>query len=151
MIPLARELGIGLVPWSPMGAGMLTAVWKSRDDIPDGDVRKTMHNKFSEENFDKVCARAERRPSALMVMMHLLLMLVRPCSSVHRGVDVYRLTSPVSCVKLSGDEHWRAASLAFTGGTYIHRLQPPTALLLSTAMPWSHTSPRDRSSACFAV
>lgn len=52
---MARELGIGLVPWAPLGSGMLTATWKTRDEMPD-DFRKGGATKFSVENFDKVRA-----------------------------------------------------------------------------------------------
>lgn len=48
-----RELGIGIVPWGLMGSGMLTAAWKSRDDIPEAGIL-TMASKCSEANFDKV-------------------------------------------------------------------------------------------------
>jgi len=54
VIPLARELGIGIVPWAPMGAGFLTGAFTSRADFKEGDLRVHHHSKMSEENFDKV-------------------------------------------------------------------------------------------------
>lgn len=42
------ELGIGFVPFSPLGRGLLTA---SKDALGDGDFRKTMP-RFSNENFE---------------------------------------------------------------------------------------------------
>ena len=54
MIPLARELGIGIVPWGPLGAGFLTGAFTSRADFQPGDLRVHHHTKMSEENFDKV-------------------------------------------------------------------------------------------------
>ena len=41
MLPLLRELGIGFVPYSPLGLGFLTGQIRSVDDIPDDDWRKT--------------------------------------------------------------------------------------------------------------
>ena len=54
MIPTARELGIGIVTWAPMGAGFLTGAFTSRADFKEGDIRAQHHTKMSEENFDKV-------------------------------------------------------------------------------------------------
>jgi aryl-alcohol dehydrogenase-like predicted oxidoreductase len=41
VIPVLRELGIGLVPYSPLGRGFLTASVRP-DDIPAGDFRASM-------------------------------------------------------------------------------------------------------------
>jgi len=41
LLPLLRELGIGLVPYAPLGHGFLTGQIRTPDDIPDGDWRKT--------------------------------------------------------------------------------------------------------------
>lgn len=46
----ARELGVKIVAYSPLGRGFLTGTMKSRDDLHDGDNRKN-HPRFSEENF----------------------------------------------------------------------------------------------------
>jgi aryl-alcohol dehydrogenase-like predicted oxidoreductase len=40
IIPALRELGIGLVPFSPLGRGFLTGTTKRAEDYPDGDYRK---------------------------------------------------------------------------------------------------------------
>jgi aryl-alcohol dehydrogenase-like predicted oxidoreductase len=47
----ARELGTSIVAYAPLGKGFLTGSIKSRDDFPEGDARKTMFPRFSEENF----------------------------------------------------------------------------------------------------
>ncbi len=39
ILPLCRELGIGFVPYSPLGRGFLTGQFKSRADLPEGDWR----------------------------------------------------------------------------------------------------------------
>lgn len=39
ILPTARELGIGFVPYSPLGRGFLTGAIRSRADIPEGDWR----------------------------------------------------------------------------------------------------------------
>jgi len=50
ILPLLRELGIGLVPYSPLGHGLLTGSIRSVDDFPDDDWRKT-NPRFTGENF----------------------------------------------------------------------------------------------------
>ena len=41
LFPVLRELGIGLVPYSPLGRGFLTGVAKPAGQYEDNDVRKT--------------------------------------------------------------------------------------------------------------
>ncbi len=52
ILPLLRELGIGLVPYSPLGHGLLTGKIRSVDDFPDDDWRKT-NPRFTGENFTR--------------------------------------------------------------------------------------------------
>ena len=37
ILPRLRELGIGMVPYSPLGHGLLTGEIRSAADIPDDD------------------------------------------------------------------------------------------------------------------
>uniref|UniRef100_A0A8H7XLH4 NADP-dependent oxidoreductase domain-containing protein n=1 Tax=Psilocybe cubensis TaxID=181762 RepID=A0A8H7XLH4_PSICU len=53
LLKTCRELGIAVVAYSPLGRGMLTGTYKSHDDIPDGEWRKTIP-KFSRENFPNI-------------------------------------------------------------------------------------------------
>ena len=41
LLPLLRELDIGLVPYAPLGHGFLTGQIRTPEEIPDGDWRKT--------------------------------------------------------------------------------------------------------------
>ena len=51
IIPLLRELGIGLVPFSPLGRGFLAGAVKRAEEYPDDDYRS--HDpRFQGENFD---------------------------------------------------------------------------------------------------
>jgi len=51
IIPLLRELGIGLVPFAPLGRGFLTGSVKRAEEYPETDYR---HNdpRYKGENFD---------------------------------------------------------------------------------------------------
>ncbi|KAE9372427.1 aldo-keto reductase, putative [Stipitochalara longipes BDJ] len=51
VLEAARECGTSIVAYAPLGKGFLTGTIKSRDDFPEGDTRKTMFPRFSEENF----------------------------------------------------------------------------------------------------
>lgn len=50
ILPLLRELGIGFVPYSPLGHGLLTGQIRTVDDFTDDDWRKT-NPRFTGENF----------------------------------------------------------------------------------------------------
>jgi aryl-alcohol dehydrogenase-like predicted oxidoreductase len=50
ILATCRELGIGFVPYSPLGRGFLTGRFKSAADIPENDRRK-IFPRFQEENF----------------------------------------------------------------------------------------------------
>ena len=52
VLPVTRELGIGFVPYSPLGHGFLTGQIRSMDDFADDDWRKTSP-RFMGENFQR--------------------------------------------------------------------------------------------------
>src|SRR5215217_1161089 len=52
VLPVLRELGIGLVPYSPLGHGFLTGHIHSFDDMDENDWRRT-NPRFMGENFDR--------------------------------------------------------------------------------------------------
>jgi aryl-alcohol dehydrogenase-like predicted oxidoreductase len=74
IITLLRELGIGLVPFSPLGRGFLTGVVKRAEEYPESDYR---HNdpRYKGENFDanmraaqivrEIATRRDARPAQI--------------------------------------------------------------------------------------
>jgi aryl-alcohol dehydrogenase-like predicted oxidoreductase len=60
IIPLLRELGIGLVPFCPLGRGFLTGEVKRAEEYPEGDFRRT-DPRYQGENFD-----ANRRAAGIV-------------------------------------------------------------------------------------
>ncbi|MHB0881901.1 aldo/keto reductase [Paenibacillus sp. SEL1] len=52
VLPLLNELGIGFVPYSPLGRGFLTGQIKKFDDLPEDDYRRHFP-RFQGENFHK--------------------------------------------------------------------------------------------------
>src|SRR2546421_3098308 len=51
VLPALRELGIGLVPFSPLGRGFLTGSVKRAEEYPEGDYRRG-DPRYQGENFD---------------------------------------------------------------------------------------------------
>lgn len=52
ILPICQDLGIGFVPYSPLGRGFLTGQINSRADLPEDDYRRN-DPRYSEENFDQ--------------------------------------------------------------------------------------------------
>jgi aryl-alcohol dehydrogenase-like predicted oxidoreductase len=52
ILPTCRELGIGFVPYSPLGRGFLTGRFTKFDDLPADDFRRRQP-RFQGENFQK--------------------------------------------------------------------------------------------------
>jgi aryl-alcohol dehydrogenase-like predicted oxidoreductase len=52
LLPLLRELGVGFVPYSPLGHGFLTGTIRSPEELAADDWRKT-NPRFTEGNFEK--------------------------------------------------------------------------------------------------
>ena len=52
ILPTLKELGIGLVPYSPLGRGFLSGAFQTRDDLIPAD-RRHAHPRFQEGNFEQ--------------------------------------------------------------------------------------------------
>ena len=59
ILPTVRELGIGFVPYSPLGRGFLTGRFRRFEEIPEGDYRRNSP-RFQGENFQKNLALVDR-------------------------------------------------------------------------------------------
>ena len=51
LVPLLHELGIGLVPFAPLGRGFLTGAVRRAEDYPEGDYRRG-DPRYQGENFE---------------------------------------------------------------------------------------------------
>ena len=52
IIPVLRELRIGLVPFSPLGRGFLTGATKRAEEMAESDFRRINDPRYQGENFD---------------------------------------------------------------------------------------------------
>jgi aryl-alcohol dehydrogenase-like predicted oxidoreductase len=59
ILPTVRELGIGFVPYSPLGRGFLSGRFRSPDDFAEDDFRR-YHPRFQGENLERNLELVER-------------------------------------------------------------------------------------------
>ena len=59
ILPVCRELGVGFVPYSPLGRGFLTGRIRSREDLPEQDYRR-VSPRFAAENLERNLALVAR-------------------------------------------------------------------------------------------
>ena len=86
IIPLLRELGIGLVPFAPLGRGFLTGEAKRGEDYPAHDFR---HNdpRYQGENFD-ANVRAASAVRDLAAAKHATPAQIALAWLLHKGDDI---------------------------------------------------------------
>ena len=61
VLPTCRELGIGFVPYSPLGRGFLSGRFKSPNDLDEGDFRRR-GPRFTGDNLEINCSLLRRSP-----------------------------------------------------------------------------------------
>lgn len=117
VLPTIRELGIGLVPYSPLGRGFLTGIAKRAEDMPEGDWRKANVPRFQGENFDRnlalveavkeIAARKGCTPAqiALAWLLHLGKDIV-PIPGTKRLAYMRENTASASVVLTAEDMKW---------------------------------------------
>ena len=80
VIPTCRELGIAIVPYSPLGRGFLTGNIRSLKNLHESDVRFKISPRFQGENLEKVSWGPE---PAWTVLQHFYLMCT--CCYCHKS------------------------------------------------------------------
>ena len=53
VVPTCRELGVGVVAYSPLGRGFLTGRFQSAADFASGDIRQSTQPRFAEGNLER--------------------------------------------------------------------------------------------------
>jgi len=109
VLPTCRQLGIALVPYSPLGRGFLTGAIRSAGQLSPDD-RRRIHPRFSSDNLDHnlgladelaVLAKSWGRTAAQLALGWLL----------SRGEDIVPIPGTRSIARL--DENAAAANLRF--------------------------------------
>jgi aryl-alcohol dehydrogenase-like predicted oxidoreductase len=125
LLPLLRRLGIGFVPYSPLGHGFLTGQIRTPDDIPDDDWRKT-NPRFTGENFQRNLAivaevqavAAEAGATPAQIALAWLLAQgndIAPIPGTRRVARVEENTA-ADGIQLSGDQLDRLSNLTPASG-----------------------------------
>jgi aryl-alcohol dehydrogenase-like predicted oxidoreductase len=86
IIPLLRELGIGLVPFAPLGRGFLAGSVKRAEEYPEGDFRRN-DPRYQGENFD-ANMRAASAVRELAAQKGATPAQVALAWLLHRGTDI---------------------------------------------------------------
>jgi aryl-alcohol dehydrogenase-like predicted oxidoreductase len=125
-LPLCRELGIGLVPYSPLGRGFLTGAIKSLDALPEKDFRRhnprfqaeaLSHNLPLVETLTRLAGEKGRTPGQLALAWLL-----------HQGDDIVPIPGTTKLHRL--EENVAAAEIALSPEDLdaIARAVPETAV-----------------------
>ena len=110
IIPLLRELGIGLVPFSPLGRGFLAGDVRRAEEYPEGDFRRG-DPRFQGENFDAnlraagIVREVGKRHDATPAQIALAWLL-------HKGPDVVPIPGTKRVARL--EENAAAATIALS-------------------------------------
>jgi aryl-alcohol dehydrogenase-like predicted oxidoreductase len=111
IVPTCRELGIGIVAYSPLGRGFLTGRFATSDDFGEGDFRQLGQPRFAEGNLEHnlaiVAALRELAAERGVTAGQLALAWVQ-----HRGSDVVPIPGTKRISYL--EENLAAASLALS-------------------------------------
>jgi len=111
ILPTLRELGVGFVPFSPVGRGFLTGEIKRFEDLPEGDMRRNLP-RFQGENFIenlklveevKKIAAAKGATASQIALAWLL----------HQGEDIVPIPGTTKVKHL--EENVQAVELALSG------------------------------------
>jgi aryl-alcohol dehydrogenase-like predicted oxidoreductase len=133
VLPLLRELGIGLVPYSPLGHGFLTGHIHSLDDMDATDWRRTSP-RFMGENFTRnvnLVAEIEAEAGATAAQVALALLLAKgddiaPIPGTKR-VSRLEENAAAADVQLTSDQIARLDALPAPSGSH-HNEQQSMAL-----------------------
>ncbi len=108
IIPLLRELGIGLVPFSPLGRGFLTGAVKRAEEYPEDDFRRS-DPRYQGEHFD-ANVRAAEAVRALAQSIGVTSGQVAIAWLLHKGPDIVPIPGTKRVKYL--EENVAAASIA---------------------------------------
>ncbi|HWY14968.1 MAG TPA: aldo/keto reductase [Rhizomicrobium sp.] len=139
IIPLLRELGIGLVPFSPLGRGFLTGTAQPADRYPESDYRRR-DPRFQPANFvaNMHAADAAR---ALATEKHVKPGQIALAWLLHKGADIVPIPGTkrrsfleenvgAAEIKLSGDEMRRLEAALSPGQVSGPRYTPQMMALI---------------------
>jgi len=111
ILPTCRQLGIALVPYSPLGRGFLTGAIRSADQL-DADDRRRIHPRFQGENLDHNLALADALSALAQGWGHTPAQLALAWL-LAQGEDIVPISGTRSIARL--DENAAAARIKLDG------------------------------------
>lgn len=139
VIPLCQELGIGFVPWSPLGVGFLTGAVDENTRFADGDIRK-IEARFAPENLPNNLALvrlvktwAERKNVAPAQIALAWLMAQKPWIVPIPGTtQMSHMLENIGAADVTfGNEELQELNAALAGATIQGERLPPAVLAFS--------------------
>jgi aryl-alcohol dehydrogenase-like predicted oxidoreductase len=115
IIPLLRELGIGLVPFSPLGRGFLTGTVKPAEEYPESDYRRR-DPRFQRGNFE-ANMRAAETVRNLARERHATPGQIALAWLLHKGEDIVPIPGTKRRAYL--DENVAAAEIVLNAGDVV--------------------------------
>jgi aryl-alcohol dehydrogenase-like predicted oxidoreductase len=111
ILPVLRELGIGLVPFSPVGRGFLTGEIKRFEDLSEKDMRRNLP-RFQPGNFEENLRLVEE-VKKLAISKNATATQVALAWLLHQGSDVVPIPGTTKTAHL--EENVRAAEISLSG------------------------------------
>jgi aryl-alcohol dehydrogenase-like predicted oxidoreductase len=111
IIPVLRELGIGLVPFSPLGRGFLTGEVKRAEDYPEDDFRRN-DPRYQGKNYD-ANVQAAQVVRDIAADLHAKPGQIALAWLLHKGPDVVPIPGTKRRAYL--EENVAAASISLDG------------------------------------
>ena len=114
ILQTCRELGVAVVCYSPLGRGLLTGAFTTRDSVSSaGDMRASQFPRFSEENFE---------PNVKLVNRFRSLAEQRGCTAsqlalawlLKQGDDIFPIPGTKKLKYL--EENWASLDVELTDG-----------------------------------
>jgi aryl-alcohol dehydrogenase-like predicted oxidoreductase len=127
ILPVVRELGIGFVPYSPLGRGFLAGTAARAEDLPEGDYRKT-DPRYQGANYD----------ANMAVVAAVRQVADRHAASTAQVASAWLLAQGTDVVPIPGCK--RLATLEDTAGAATLRLTADDLASLDAAAPIGATA-----------
>ena len=110
VLPVCNELGVGFVPFSPLGRGFLSGRFQSIDDLAADDYRRSSP-RFQGENFAKNLALVEKI-KALAAQKHVTASQLALAWLIAQGEHIVPIPGTTSLARL--EENLAAAEIGFS-------------------------------------
>jgi aryl-alcohol dehydrogenase-like predicted oxidoreductase len=125
VLPVIRELGIGFVPYSPLGRGFLTTTVKPGNEYPEGDMR-TFDERWQGENY-KANVQAIRQLTELAESKSITVTQLALAWLLAQGQDIVPIPGTRNAVRLEENVSAIDVTLSQADLDRVHQILPEGA------------------------